>query len=112
MDLASEQYKMSLYKLKKDIPLCRAGTIFYYDHSDNVLGSEGAGCLKLAWGRNGNAQKSLDVPVCADTVVFHADARFNVDWFEKVKSTSRKERFIKSTVTYNGKTLYEKVESV
>lgn len=81
-----EQYKMPLYKLKKDIPLVKAGTIFYYDENDDILGSPGAGCLKLAWTQDNNCQSGL----CADTIVFHANAIHDEEWFEKIPKIVKK----------------------
>ena len=76
----TEQYQAPLFRLKKDIPLAKAGTIFYYDREDHEKGSLAEGCLKLAWTADGNCQGGL----CADTIVFHANARGAVDWFEPV----------------------------
>ena len=69
-DLSKDQYNMPLYKLKKDIPLAEAGTIFYYDE----------GQLKMAWTQDGNCQNNL----CADTIIFHANAISDTEWFEQI----------------------------
>ena len=75
---------MNYYELLKDIPLAKAGTIFYYDPDDARLGSIGAGCLKLAWDEKGNCQDTT-CGLCADTIVFHADGINDEKWFKEVK---------------------------
>lgn len=55
------------YRLRINIGKIKRGTIFYYDPNDDVRGSKGAGCLKLAWTENGSCQCGL----CGDTIVFH-----------------------------------------
>lgn len=100
-----EQYKMPLYKLKKDIPLVKAGTIFYYDENDDILGSPGAGCLKLAWTQDNNCQSGL----CADTIVFHANATKDREWFEKIQD-SAPVSYVPSGVELDGKQLYKRVK--
>ena len=67
------------FKLLKDIPLCHRGAIFYYDPKDATRGSIASGCLKLAW-LNGSCQDGL----CAETIVFHASAIAESEWFQKV----------------------------
>lgn len=100
-----EQYKMPLYKLKKDIPLCKKGTIFYYDKDDKRLGSIGNGCLKMAWTEDGNCQNML----CGDTIVFHANAIKDTKWFEKISEGYEKEIFVESGCSFNGEKLYRKI---
>ncbi len=100
-----EQYEMPLYKLKKDIPLMKAGAIFYYDSTDQVLGSIGAGCLKLAWTKDGDCQDFL----CADTIVFHTNAIRDSEWFERI-SEGAPVRYVETDLTYHGDTMYRKIE--
>ena len=102
---SNEQYKFPLYRLKKDIPLAKAGTIFYYDCGDSDLGSSAEGCLKMAWTRTGNCQNGL----CADTIVFHADAIDAAYWFEEIDEEI-KELFTPSGVELNGEILYRKTK--
>ena len=102
-----DQYDMPLYKLKKDIPLCKKGTIFYYDKSDHQKGSIGAGCLKLAWAPDGNCQNNL----CADTIVFHATAKDDKKWFEKM-TDGTKVLYAETDIEYNGQKLYRKICNV
>lgn len=101
MSNTKNQYTMPIYKLKKDIPLVKAGTLFYYDANDCVLGSIGAGCLKLAWTSDGGCQHML----CADTIVFHANATEDREWFELV---NRPEKFVATDIIYNGEVLFRK----
>jgi hypothetical protein len=68
------------YKLLIDIGKVKAGTTFYYDPKDDIRGSIGAGCLKLAWTIDGNCQCGL----CADTIVFHASMREDTSLFKRV----------------------------
>lgn len=75
--------KYDLYMLKKDIPLAKKDTIFYYDPNDNVRGSVSEGCLKLAWDTYGCSQDTCCF--CEDTLVFHADALNDKGWFKLVK---------------------------
>lgn len=67
------------YKLLRDIPLCPAGSIFYYDYNDQVKGSISSGCLKLSW-IEGHCQNNL----CSDTIIFHANAISLSDWFQPI----------------------------
>lgn len=102
-----DQYTLyELYRLKKEIPLCKKGTIFYYDPNDSNLGSINAGCLKMAWTKDGDCQNGLR----ADTIVFHANARHEKEWFELV-SNSNSFIYIPTGIEYNGEPLYKKVES-
>ena len=72
--------RYDMYELLKDIPSCRKGTIFYLDPDDSIKGSLSAGCLKLAWSADGNAQCNL----CADTVVFHIEG-ITSNWFKLIQ---------------------------
>lgn len=67
------------YELLIDIGRVKRGTIFYYDPKDDIRGSIGAGCLKLAWSEDGNCQCGL----CADTIVFHASMREDTNLFKR-----------------------------
>lgn len=69
------------YRLLIDIGVVKSGTIFYYDPKDDIRGSFGAGCLKLAWTNDGNCQCGL----CADTIVFHASMREDTSLFTRVQ---------------------------
>lgn len=80
--LTTERQKhMDKYVLLKDLPLVKAGTIFVHDKEDHFKGSHAAGCLKLAWTDNGDTQHGL----CAETIIFHADAIKETDWFRKIE---------------------------
>lgn len=82
MDLTLERQKdMDRYVLLKDLPLVKKGTVFVHDKEDRVRGSLMSGCLKLAWTDDGNCQHML----CADTIVFHAKAIYEKDWFMKIE---------------------------
>jgi len=100
---SNEQYQMPLYRLKKDIPLARAGTIFYYDENDSRLGSIARGCLKMAWTKDGDCQNAL----CADTIVFHAEAINDTEWFEPLSVPTS--RFVPAGVALNGEPLYRRL---
>jgi hypothetical protein len=102
--VSKDQYAMPLFRLKKDIPLAKAGTIFYYDVGDSVRGSPAAGCLKMAWTKDGGCQNQL----CADTIVFHASATESEEWFERICS-GNSNHYILSGVAYNGEELYRLV---
>ena len=69
------------YKLKKDIPCIKAGAIFYWDEEDSIYGSSMMGCLKLCWTPDGNCYDGL----CGGTVIFHAKAMDETEWFEKIE---------------------------
>lgn len=104
MKTRNEQYEMPIYELMRDIPLVNAGALFYYDENDKVKGSVGAGCLKLAWSIDGNCQNTL----CADTIIFHANARRDPSWFKRVYLKSNNS-YIESPIIYNGETLYRRI---
>ena len=67
------------YELLIDIGQVKKGTIFYYDPKDDIRGSVNNGCLKLAWTEEGNCQCGFE----ADTVIFHADMRKDVNLFKR-----------------------------
>ncbi|TPF18027.1 hypothetical protein [Priestia megaterium] len=87
------QKEMDKYMLLKDIPLVKAGAIFVHDKEDNIRGSIGSGCLKLAWTDDGNCQRETVnnrcAGLCADTIVFHAIAKDDSEWFVKVKNEDK-----------------------
>ena len=80
--LTTERQKhMDKYVLLKNLPLVKAGTIFVHDKEDCFKGSHAGGCLKLAWTDNGDTQHGL----CVETIIFHADAIKETDWFRKIE---------------------------
>ena len=81
----------AVYELVKDIPLCKKGTIFYYDPDDSIKGSIGQGCLKMAWTKEGSCQNGL----CGDTIIFHARARKDKNWFKKIKDAKPNSNLIR-----------------
>jgi hypothetical protein len=78
---------MDRYILQKDIPGCKAGTLFVHDKKDTVYGSIMEGCLKLAWTDDGNCQKETNtdtaIGLCGGTIIFHASVLKNEEWFKK-----------------------------
>ena len=86
------------YKLRKVIPGLRAGAIFYHDKDDDIRGSLGCGCLKLAWTDDGNCQQNW----CGDTFVFPGQLVAIRSWFKrlkgKYKGNDRKQKTMEMTV--------------
>jgi hypothetical protein len=86
----SEGY--NFYELLKDIPCVDAGAIFYWDKNDDRLGSIAEGCLKLCWTPDGSCYSSkTTLGVCGDTIVFHASARNDSNWFKLVQACEDEE---------------------
>ncbi|MDA1541965.1 hypothetical protein ACTFOJ_26345 [Bacillus cereus group sp. MYBK77-1] len=89
------QRHMDKYVLQKELFDLPIGTVFVHDKDDRFKGSPAAGCLKLAWTDDGNCQKG--VWYAAETFVFHADVRKNLEWFkaadENVHWKNEKEYF-------------------
>ena len=104
---SSEQYNMPLYELLHNIPCAKAGTIFYWDKFDKVKGSIAEGCLKMAWTKEGNAQNNL----CADTIVFHANAKDDKCWFKKLNNETFKDyEYIVTSIKLADEDLYRRIE--
>lgn len=79
--LSKERQKhMNKYILQKEMFDLPIGTVFVHDKDDNIKGSPAEGCLKLAWTDDGNCQKG--VSYCAETFIFHAKVRNNLEWFK------------------------------
>ena len=92
MRMSKEQYNMPLYRLKKNIPLAKAGTIFYYDEAQ----------LKMAWAEDGNCQNDL----CADTIVFHESAINDTEWFKQISKGSTDIEYEETDLELGGEKLY------
>jgi hypothetical protein len=69
------------YELLQDIPCLSRGSIFYWDKDDNIYGSIAEGCLKLCWTPKGSCYSGL----AGDTIIFHASARKETEWFKLVQ---------------------------
>jgi len=76
--------KHQYYELLQDIPCVSRGAIFYWDKKDKKRGSIAEGCLKLCWTPSGGYYGNERVLICANTIVFHASARFETEWFKEV----------------------------
>ena len=105
---------MNAYKLVKDIPGLKAGTIFLHDKNDNIKGSIGCGCLKNAW-VNGNCQGGW----CAETHVFPGQLIDDPEWFKSIKNKknqklelSNYDRYIKASKAVDISNLVNMMENV
>lgn len=77
----------NFYKLLQNVPGIDAGAIFYWDKNDDIYGSIAAGCLKLCWNPYGGCYcSSNNYGLAGDTIVFHASAREDENWFKLVQS--------------------------
>lgn len=74
----------TIWKLLKDIPGARAGTVFIHDKNDRVKGSPGCGCLKLAW-QDGNVQPGY-CNYCAECIVFPGQLAAESEWFTQIQN--------------------------
>lgn len=91
-DLVEKKEKASnhlpAYRLKKDMPMLGAGSVFVHDIEDSDKGSWAHGCLKLAWYKHSCQRVSNQYAWVAETHVLPGQCINNTEWFEEIPNTN------------------------